>query len=120
MHVRVRINAYQNTMRVVMRITADRALATAGTDPEVAEIIRILIVVHSQTDAQLTASVTALFHHLRKGLVPTTLTVVFLQLEFLHLDHPLDYMFLPLPPATLPVIQILWTECPLSLLRTSH
>lgn len=107
-------------MRVVMRITADRALATAGTDPEVAEIIRVLIIVHSQADAQLTASVTALLHHLREGFVPTTLTVVLLQLEFLHLDHPLDYMFLPLPPATLPVIQILRTEGPLSLLRKSH
>lgn len=51
-------------MRVVMRIAADRALAAAGTDSEVAEIIRVLVIVHSQADAQLTASVTALLHHL--------------------------------------------------------
>lgn len=51
-------------MRVVMRIAADRTLAAAGTDSEVAEIIRVLVVVHSQTDAQFTTSVTALFHHL--------------------------------------------------------
>lgn len=77
-HARFRINAYQNTMRVVMRIAADRAFAAAGTDPEVTEIIRVLVVVHSQADAQLTASVTALLHHLREGFVPTTLTVVLL------------------------------------------
>lgn len=65
-------------MRVVMRITADRAFAAAGTDSEVAEIIRILVVVHSQADAQLTASVTAFLHHLREGLVPTPLTVMLL------------------------------------------
>lgn len=63
-------------MRVVMRITADRALAAAGADPEVTEIIRVLVVIHSQADAQLTASVTALLHHLREGLVPTTLTIM--------------------------------------------
>lgn len=34
-----------------MRIAADRALAAAGTDSKVAEIIRVLVVVHSQTDA---------------------------------------------------------------------
>lgn len=107
-------------MRVVMRIAADRAFAAAGTNPEVTEIIRVLVVVHSQADAQLTASVAALLHHLREGFVPTTLTVVLLQLEFLHLHHPLDYMFLPLPPTTLPVIQILRTKCSLLLLRKPH
>lgn len=65
-------------MRVVMRIAADRAFAAAGTNPEVTEIIRVLVVVHSQADAQLTASVAALLHHLREGFVPTTLTVVLL------------------------------------------
>lgn len=65
-------------MRVVMRITADRTFAAAGTDPEIAEIIRVLVVVHSQANAQLTASVTALLHHLRESLIPTTLTVVLL------------------------------------------
>lgn len=65
-------------MRVIMRITADRAFATAGTDPEIAEIIRVLVIVHSQADAQFTASVTALLHHLREGLVSTTLTIVLL------------------------------------------
>lgn len=96
----------QNTMCVVMRIAADRALAAARTDPEVAEIIRILVVVHSQADAQLTTPVTALLHHLREGFVLTTQTVVFLQFEFLHFHHSLDYVFLPLPPTTLPIIQI--------------
>lgn len=51
-------------MRVIMRITADRALAAAGTDSEVAEIIRVLVIIHSQANAQFTASVTALLHHL--------------------------------------------------------
>lgn len=69
---------YQNTVRVVMRIAADRALAATGADSKVAEIVCILIVVHGQTDAQLATPVTALLHHLGESLVPTTLAVMFL------------------------------------------
>lgn len=104
------MDTYQDTVRVIMRIAADRALAAAGTDSKVAKIVRILIVVHGQTDTQLATSVTAFLHHFRKSFISSTLTIVFLQLEFLHLHHSLDYMFLPLPPATLPVIQILRTK----------
>lgn len=87
-----------------MRIAADRALAATGTDSKVAEIVRILVIVHGQTDAQLATSVTTLFYHLREGFIPTTLTVVLLQLQLFHFHHPLDYVLLPLPPAALPVV----------------
>lgn len=73
------MDTYQNAMRVVVRVAADRALAAAGADSKVAEIVCILIVVHGQTDAQFTTSVAALLHHLREGLIPTALAVMLLQ-----------------------------------------
>lgn len=98
------MSSYQNAVRVIVRVAADWALATTGADSKVAEIVCILIVVHGQTDAQFATSVTALLHHFRESFIPTTLTVMLFQFEFLHFYHPLDYMLLPLPPATLPVI----------------
>lgn len=103
------INIYQNTVRVIMRIAADGTLAAASTDPEIAEIVCILVIVHSQTDAQLASSVAAFLHHLRKCLIPTTLAIMFFQFEFLHLYYSLDYVFLSLPSTALPVVQILRT-----------
>ena len=101
--------AYQDTVCVVMRIAANRALSAAGSNTKVAQIIGIFLVIHGQADAQFSTPVTSLFHHFREGLAPTTLPIVFLQLEFLHLHHSLDDVLLTLPPTTLPVVQILNT-----------
>lgn len=98
------MGSYQNAVRVIMRVAADWALAATSADSKVAEIVCILIVVHGQTDAQFATSIAALLHHLWEGFIPTTLAVMFLEFKFLHFHHPLDYMFLPLPPATFPVI----------------
>lgn len=95
---------YEHAVGVVVGVTADGALAAAGPDAEVAQVVGVVLVVDGQTEAQLTA---ALLHHLREGLASLPVSVVFLELQLLDLDHPLDYVLLSFSPAALPVVEIL-------------
>lgn len=96
-------------MRVIVRIAANRALSAAGSYTKVTQIIGIFLVVHGQADAQFPTPTASLFHHFWESLAPTTLSIVFLQFEFLNLNHTFNDVFLTLPSTTLPIVQILNT-----------
>lgn len=87
-----------------MCISTNRTLPTAGAYTKIAQIVGVLLVVHGQADAQFPTPVAPLLHHLRESFAPTTLPIVLLQLQFLHLDHSLDDVLLALPSTALPVV----------------
>lgn len=91
-------------MCVVMSISTNRTLPATCAYTKIAQIIGILLVVHGQADAQFPTPVAPLLHHFRESFAPATLPIVFLQLEFLHLDHSLDDVLLALPSTALPVV----------------
>ena len=47
---RWKYEAYQDTVRVVVCVAANRALSAAGSNTKVAQIIGIFLVIHGQAD----------------------------------------------------------------------
>lgn len=95
---------HENAVGVVVGVTADGTFATTGTDSQVAEVVGVVLVVDSQTETQFTST---FLHHLREGFASLPISIVFLELQLLDLDHSLDNVFLSFSPTTFPVVEIL-------------